>query len=174
MESVFCPCEKWALPPLCLTTSVARFADCNTRRVRKVEIHQMCRPIGKFLCVLWQHCRRPWTLPVSSARLTVIQPALFERDVFEMAAPIKSPAKCEVRSVIRTKRMGSALKFLTRYAQEGDEFLDSIVTGDEIWVFTTIMNVRWRWWGARRSHDVVQRAGGRLLWLGDTEAGSKT
>jgi hypothetical protein len=28
------------------------------------------------------------------------------------------------------KRMGSALKLLTRYAQEGDEFLDSIVTGD--------------------------------------------
>jgi hypothetical protein len=28
---------------------------------------------------------------------------------------------------------GSALKFLTRYAQEGDEFLDSIVTGDETW-----------------------------------------
>jgi len=32
----------------------------------------------------------------------------------------------------KTKRMGSALKFLTRYAQEGDEFLDSIVTGDEM------------------------------------------
>jgi hypothetical protein len=31
--------------------------------------------------------------------------------------------------------MGSALKFLTRYAQEGDEFLDSIVTGDETWGF---------------------------------------
>ena len=30
-----------------------------------------------------------------------------------------------------TKRMGSAVKFLTRYAQEGDEFLDSTVTGDE-------------------------------------------
>jgi len=43
--------------------------------------------------------------------------------VFEMAAPIQSPAKCEVR-------MGSALKFLTRYAQEGDEFLESTVTGD--------------------------------------------
>ena len=27
--------------------------------------------------------------------------------------------------------MGSALKFLMCYAQEGDEFLDSIVTGDE-------------------------------------------
>ena len=31
--------------------------------------------------------------------------------------------------------MISALKFLTRYAQERDEFLDSIVTGDETWVF---------------------------------------
>jgi len=30
-----------------------------------------------------------------------------------------------------TKQMGSALKFLTRYAREGDEFLDSIMTGDE-------------------------------------------
>ena len=35
----------------------------------------------------------------------------------------------------KTKRMGSALKFLTRYEQEGDEFLDSFVTGDETWVF---------------------------------------
>jgi hypothetical protein len=35
----------------------------------------------------------------------------------------------------KTKRMGSALKFLTQYAQEGDEFLDSIVTGDETRVF---------------------------------------
>jgi len=52
-----------------------------------------------------------------------------------MAAPIQSQAKCEVRSIIRTKRMGSALKFLTRYSQEGDEFLDPIVTGDETWVF---------------------------------------
>ena len=40
-------------------------------------------------------------LPVSSARLTVVEPALFEWDVFEMAAPIQSPAKREVRSVIR-------------------------------------------------------------------------
>ena len=30
---------------------------------------------------------------------------------------------------------GSALKFLTRYAQEGDEFPDAIVTGDETWGF---------------------------------------
>ena len=37
---------------------------------------------------------------MSRARLTVVEPALFEWDVFEMAAPIQSPAKCEVRSVI--------------------------------------------------------------------------
>jgi len=31
----------------------------------------------------------------------------------------------------KTKRMAYALKFLTHYAQEGDKFLDSIVTEDE-------------------------------------------
>lgn len=31
----------------------------------------------------------------------------------------------------KTKRMGYALIFLRRYVQEGDEFLDLIVTGDE-------------------------------------------
>ena len=36
----------------------------------------------------------------------------------------------------KTKRMGYALKFLTRYAQEGDEFLDSTVTGNETWGFS--------------------------------------
>jgi hypothetical protein len=36
--------------------------------------------------------------------------------------------------------MGSALKFLTRYAQEGCEFLDSIVTGNETWGFHTLQN----------------------------------
>jgi hypothetical protein len=40
-------------------------------------------------------------LPVSRARLTVLERALFVWDVFEMAAPIQSPAICEVRSVIR-------------------------------------------------------------------------
>ena len=35
----------------------------------------------------------------------------------------------------KTKRMGSALKYLTRCAHEGDEFLDSFVTGDETWGF---------------------------------------
>ena len=40
-------------------------------------------------------------LPVSRARLMVVERVLFEWDVFEMAAPIQSPAKCEVRSVIR-------------------------------------------------------------------------
>ena len=33
--------------------------------------------------------------------MTVAEPIFFEWDVFEMAAPIQSPAKYEVRSVIR-------------------------------------------------------------------------
>ena len=38
---------------------------------------------------------------MSRARLTVVEPALFELDVLEMAAPIQSPAKCKIRSVVR-------------------------------------------------------------------------
>jgi hypothetical protein len=37
---------------------------------------------------------------VSHARLAEVELALFEWDVFEMAAPVQSPAKCEVPSVI--------------------------------------------------------------------------
>jgi hypothetical protein len=35
----------------------------------------------------------------------------------------------------KMKWMGSALKFFACYAQEGDGFLDSIVTVDETWGF---------------------------------------
>jgi len=40
----------------------------------------------------------------------------------------------------KTKRMGSALKFLTRYTQEGNEFLDTTVSGINHGVFTTLLN----------------------------------
>ncbi|GBO05538.1 hypothetical protein AVEN_64988-1 [Araneus ventricosus] len=36
--------------------------------------------------------------------------------------------------VHKTKRLGNALTFLTRYSEEGNEFLNKIVTGDETWV----------------------------------------
>jgi hypothetical protein len=39
-------------------------------------------------------------LPVSRAHLTVVEPALFECDVFEMAAPIQSHDNYEAFSVI--------------------------------------------------------------------------
>ena len=32
----------------------------NTKDVRKVKIYHV-RPIGNFLCLLWQHCRWPWS-----------------------------------------------------------------------------------------------------------------
>ena len=34
----------------------------------------------------------------------------------------------------KTKRTSSALSFLTRYSEQGYEFIDHIVTGDETWV----------------------------------------
>jgi len=40
-------------------------------------------------------------LPVSRAHLSVVEQVLFDWDMFEMAAPIESSAKCEVHSVIR-------------------------------------------------------------------------
>jgi hypothetical protein len=40
----------------------------------------------------------PQPLRLNRARLALVEPALFEGDVFEVAAPIQSPAKCEVCS----------------------------------------------------------------------------
>jgi len=58
----------------------------------------------------------------------------------------------------KTKRMGSALKFLTRYAQDGDYFhlflhLKKLLLGKSS---TTMMR-------CKKSHGVVQRGGGILL-----------
>jgi len=55
---------------------------------------------GNFLCLLWQHCCRPWSFTCEPCSLTLVEPALFEWDVFEMAAPIQSPAKYVVCSVL--------------------------------------------------------------------------
>jgi hypothetical protein len=59
----------------------------------------------------------------------------------------------------KTKRMVYTPKFLMRYAQEGDEFLGSIVTGDETWGFHHAPESKQQ----SRSRDMIQRAGGRLL-----------
>lgn len=36
--------------------------------------------------------------------------------------------------VNKIKRLGSAVTFLTRYSDEGDEVINKIITGDETWV----------------------------------------
>jgi len=50
--------------------------------------------------------------------------------------------------VHKTQRMASALTFLQRYHDEGDKFLDKIVTGDETWVkFVNVeTNEQFRQW----------------------------
>jgi len=67
---------------------------------------------------------------ISKASKTTIHEAVTENLGYR-----KLCARCVPKMLTETKHMGSALKFLTRYAQEGDEFLDSIVTGDETWDF---------------------------------------
>jgi len=67
---------------------------------------------------------------------------------------------------------GSALSFLVHYAQEGDEFLDSIVTGDETWVFYHTPESKQQ---SLHSHDDDEVQEEVMTWFkGDTEAGSKT
>jgi len=73
-----------------------------------------------------------------------------------MAAPIQSPAKCEVRSVIR---------FLNAKGARPAEFHEQIVA-----VYGNVMHrqnvTKWCREFLEGSHDVVQRAGGRLLTRG--------
>ncbi|KAJ4452299.1 hypothetical protein ANN_03819 [Periplaneta americana] len=53
----------------------------------------------------------------------------------EMEALIPSPAACEVRSVIKFFNAQSIAPIeIHRYHDDGDEFLDRIVTGDETWI----------------------------------------
>ena len=63
---------------------------------------------------------------MSRARLTAVELALFERDVFEMAAPIQSPAKCAVCSVLR---------FLNAKGERPEEMHKQIVA-----VYGNVMN----------------------------------
>ena len=76
-------------------------AATNTRRVRKVKIHHLQADREIFYAYYGNTAGELVPLPANRASLTVVEQALLERDVFEMAAPIQSAAKCEVRSVIR-------------------------------------------------------------------------
>ena len=106
---------------------------------------------------------------MSRARLRVVEQALFEWDVFDMAAPIKSSAKCEVRSVIG---------FLEAKGERPAEIHKLLLLMVTLW-FPLVSSPKetFRWEKFDDDDEVqeeVQTAGGRLLWLGDTEVGSKT
>ena len=145
-----------------------------------VRIHEACPESkdtsrvgrwGYILCLLWQYCRQPWSFtrgPFSfaSGRTSFVS----VRHVWNGSAYPKS-----------RQLWGAFRHTISQCKRWTSGFLESIVTGDETFplVSSPKETSRWekfrrrRWWDARRSHDVVQRAGGRLLWLGDTEAGSK-
>ena len=72
-----------------------------TRRVRQVKIHHM-QVDREIFCAYYGNTAVDLDpLPVNHVRLTVVKPALLKLEVFEMAAPIQSSAKCEVCSFIR-------------------------------------------------------------------------
>jgi len=97
--------------------------------------------------------------------------------VFEMEAPVHSPAKCEVRSVIR---------FLNATVEGPAKIRKQIVAVyGNVMEFQLLHHLKKHLAGKKfddddevqeevMSHDLVQRAGGGLLRLGDTEAGSET
>jgi hypothetical protein len=70
------------------------------RRVWKVKIHQVWADRENFYAYCGNVVIDLDPLPVSRAHLTVVEPLLVEWDVFELAAPIQSCAKCEVHSVV--------------------------------------------------------------------------
>ena len=95
---------------------------------------------------------------MSRARLTVAELALFECDVIEMAAPIQSPANCEVRSVIR---------FLNVKGERPAEFRKQIVV-----VYGNIMNwqnvTKWcREFSEGRTDVHDEQTSGRPSWISD-------
>jgi len=111
-------------------------------------------------------------LPVSRAHLIMVEPTLSETCLkWQRRSKVPPNARC----VPPYERNGWVPPWSISRAthRKGMIFWTALWLEIKRGVFTTLLKVR-RWWGARRSHDVVQRAGGRLLWLGDTEAGSST
>jgi hypothetical protein len=169
----------------------------------------MCRPIGKFLWLLWQHCCRPWSFtcePFSfdSGRTGFVwvwcvwngsaDPKSRQmRGAWESHHVIPEVFKTTIHEAvtekIREQKIVSSLgaenvngRSQNETGGSRAEVSHAVLTGMR-WVSGLVSSSketsRWekvgrRLWGARRSRDVVQSAGGRLLWLGDTEAGSKT
>ena len=166
-----------------------RYTDCRdvTRKLKLTKAasgYESCPEskdtsrvgrLGNFLCLLWQHCRRPWSFTCEPCSFDIGRTGfVWVRRVWNGSADPKS------------HQMWGAFRHTNETDGFRPEVSHALRTGRR-WVsglhcdwrlkhglFTTLLKVRRRRWGARRSHDMVQRAGGRLLWLGDTEAGSKT
>ena len=133
------------------------------------------RPIGNFFCLLWQHCRRPWSFTCEPCSFDSGRTGfVWVKRVWNGSADPKSR---QMRGAFR-HTISQPKRWTHR---KGMSFWTPLWLEMKLGVFTTLLNPSnnhcngaIRWWSARRSHDVVQRAGGRLLWLGDTEAVSKT
>jgi len=72
---------------------------------------------GNFLCYYGNNAIDLNPLPVRHARLTVVEPALFERDMFEMAVPIQSPpnARCIPLYYFSMQKVNVQQKFTNKW-----------------------------------------------------------
>jgi hypothetical protein len=147
----------------------------SARPVRKVKIQHVGGGIGKFLCLLWQHCRRSWSF--------IYEPCSLDSDrtdfvwVRRVWNSITDPKSRQMRGAFRHK-----FSQHKSWTSTGNSQTNCCCFGVTLWIgklwrsgavncakeglmFTTNKRAMGRLWSP---------AGGRLLWLGDTEAGSKT
>ena len=146
-----------------------------TRRVRKVEIYITCRPIGKFLSLLWQHCRRPWSFTCEPCSFDSGRTGFILSETclkWQRRSKVPPNARCVPSYDFSTQKVNVQRRFTNKLLLFMVTLWFPLVSSSK--VTSRWEKVRRRWWGARRSHDVVQRAGVRILWCGDIEAGSKT
>lgn len=72
----------------------------------------------------------------------------------------------------KRQRIEAAREFLQAYETDDEEFLDSIVNGDETWVHYTTPETKQQRGGGRRGFKLPTRLGGRVLRHRHTEDGS--
>ncbi|KAJ4448998.1 hypothetical protein ANN_00390 [Periplaneta americana] len=138
-------------PTDCEMLSVIRFL--NARNIKPADIHrQLCEVYGDD--AISDRMVRRWVRKFNKDRVSVHdeqrtgRPSLIKDDLVRAvdekihedrrSITISKIVLMMVPKVLteehKTKRASSALSFFTRYSEQGDEFLDHIVTGDETWV----------------------------------------
>ena len=147
----------------------------STTPVRKVKIHHV-QADREIICAYYGNTTVDLDpLPMSRARLTVVEPAFLLSETclkWHRWSKVPPNERCVPSCDLSTQMVNVQRKFTNKLLLFMVTLWFPLVSPSK--ETSRWEKVRRRWWGSGRSHDVFQRAGGRLLWLGDTKAGSKT